>query len=64
MSRGDTIGYSGRTGTSAPHLHFEIRNEQEHPMDPFSQGFAVADELQRFVDRYRTYLTARGGIDS
>jgi len=46
VSRGDTIGYSGRTGTVAPHLHFEVRNQQEHPLDPFSQGFAVEDNLR------------------
>jgi hypothetical protein len=45
VQRGDVIGYSGMTGATAPHLHFEVRNEQEHPLDPFRHGFSVPDPL-------------------
>lgn len=45
VARGDVVGYSGMTGATAPHLHFEVRNAQEHPMDPFSNGFSLDDPL-------------------
>jgi len=45
VERGDVVGYSGMTGATAPHLHFEVRNEQEHPMDPFSSGFSLDDAM-------------------
>ena len=35
VNNGDIVAYSGNTGGSGgPHLHFEIRNKQEHPMNP------------------------------
>lgn len=43
VSRGEVIGYTGRTGTSAPHLHFEIRDENENPLNPLSQGWLLDD---------------------
>ncbi|MCH7549465.1 MAG: M23 family metallopeptidase [Candidatus Krumholzibacteriota bacterium] len=45
VDAGEVIGYSGMTGATAPHLHFEVRSTREHPLDPFSNGFTVLDEL-------------------
>jgi hypothetical protein len=45
VSRGTVIAWSGMTGATAPHLHFEVRNEQEHPLNPFSTGFSVSDPM-------------------
>lgn len=42
--RGDTIGYTGRTGASAPHLHFEVRDAAENPMNPLAHGWELTDE--------------------
>jgi hypothetical protein len=43
FSAGDTVCYSGATGTSAPHLHFEIRDERERPLNPLETLYAVPD---------------------
>jgi len=45
LKKGDLIGKSGNTGSSAgPHLHFEIRNTlSEKPINPLKFGFPVKD---------------------
>ena len=35
VAKGDIIAYSGETGTGTPHLHFEIRDENLEPINPF-----------------------------
>lgn len=37
VKKGQLIGFSGNTGNSfGPHLHFEIRNENEEPLNPIT----------------------------
>lgn len=45
VKKGELIGYSGQTGSGGPHLHFEIRDENEHPLNPLTLGFSVQDNL-------------------
>jgi hypothetical protein len=47
VRRGDVIGYTGDTGTiSGPHLHFEIRNPSNHPLNPLTYGFDLEDDIK------------------
>ena len=38
VSRGQVIAYSGESGVGLPHLHFEVRDAGDAPVDPFEAG--------------------------
>jgi hypothetical protein len=44
-TKGDTLGYSGRTGIGYPHLHFEYRDRAGRATNPLLQGFKVQDTI-------------------
>ena len=41
VERGQIIGYSGKTGIGYPHLHFEIRDPQNQPVNPLQYYQAI-----------------------
>ncbi|HHJ52854.1 MAG TPA: M23 family metallopeptidase, partial [Caldithrix abyssi] len=45
VKRGQVLGYTGQTGIGVPHLHFEIRSDERHPLNPLRFYPQVKDRL-------------------
>jgi len=44
VTRGELIAFSGQTGYGAPHIHFEVRNPNNMPLNPLTTGFTLDDQ--------------------
>ena len=56
VSKDEIIAFSGNTGGStAPHLHFEVRDNQERPLNPMLFGVDVEDSKPPFVTKVYAY---------
>lgn len=53
VKRGDTIAFSGNTGSSSgPHLHFDIRDKNNQALDPLSFAFPeVVDNSPPYTEK-------------
>lgn len=45
VKKGEVIGYSGQSGLGGPHLHFEIRDKDNNPINPLALGFSIQDKF-------------------
>ncbi len=59
---GDTVAFSGETGTSAPHLHFELRDEAERPLNPLIDIYSLPDRSPPIVSGLEIIPLGRGSV--
>ena len=50
---GDVLGLTGESGTGGPHLHFEVRDVGNGPVNPLAMGFAVPDTFAPVIHAVR-----------
>ena len=48
---GDVVAYTGQSGVGVPHLHVEIRDEEQRPLDPLTAGLAIEDSTPPRITR-------------
>lgn len=64
---GELIGYSGDTGGSGgPHLHYELRDANQRPLNPYFFGFKVNDKVRPSINGIALYpkeLSSVNGSD-
>ena len=56
IKKGELVAYTGNSGGSGgPHLHFEIRDKEERPMNPMLFGIDIKDSTKPVVTSIYAY---------
>jgi hypothetical protein len=58
VRRGQVIAYSGESGVGLPHLHFEVRDHGDAPVNPFDAGLPWPKDSRRPVLELLTITSA------
>lgn len=45
VRQGELLAFSGQSGIGVPHLHFEMRDAQNRPINPLHKNFGVVDNV-------------------
>lgn len=51
VTQGEVIGWTGQSGSGAPHLHFELRDPDGAPINPLLKGYEIIDTTAPEVRR-------------
>ena len=46
VKKGEIVAYTGQTGIGVPHLHFEIRDKNEQPLNPLQFYNNIKDNIR------------------
>ncbi len=64
FAAGDTIGWSGNSGSSGgPHLHFEVRDSQQHPVNPLHWDLPITDNRPPEVGKLKVIPIDANGLE-
>ncbi|HEY1406707.1 MAG TPA: M23 family metallopeptidase [Spirochaetota bacterium] len=51
VTQGETIAYTGNSGIGPEHLHFELADSSDNPVNPLRMGLPVPDYLPPVIER-------------
>lgn len=49
VQQGEVLGYTGQSGIGVPHLHFELRDARNRPINPLQKKFGLVDQIRPTV---------------
>lgn len=62
VEKGEHIGFTGKTGVGAPHLHFEKRTADNIPINPLAHGLSIKDNTKPVFRRLGIQLMDQSSL--